>query len=457
MTEPIERSRNSCALHGVIQTIQEIEGVVPIIHSTAGCGIGQYLGSNRSSGCGGSGYTGGFALSSSNVFEKQVIFGGTSRLREQIKNTVKVLDGDLYVAVSGCAPELVGDDLSSMVKESQEQGYPIIYIKSPGFKGEIHFGYESALKSIIEELPEVIEVETKKHKGLVNILGVIPKQNIHWKGNLEEIKRILEELGLKVNTLVGFKQNTSKLKKLPSAELNIVFSPWGLSAAEKLKEKYGIPFIYFDSIPVGDEDTINFLQEVGKKLGLDLEKIDEYARREEKEFYYHIDNLLDFYYDYNFQKNIALVGEESTILGVSRFLVKTFGFIPKIIIITDPLEETYKKYVTHRLTELLTEAKTQIYFTADSGKIDEVLKENIPELILGSSLENSVAEELDIPIQVISYPSVDNVILNKSYVGFKGAITLLEDLSSTIVRYEKYKNKQIRNEIKDMSGLKLDI
>jgi nitrogenase molybdenum-iron protein beta chain len=109
-TSIVEVSRNSCAFSGALQVVESIEKVVPIVHSTAGCTIQQYLGVNKVSGNKGSGYAGGVQASSSNVIEKQIIFGGTSRLREQIKNTIKVMDADLYVVLSGCATELVGDD-----------------------------------------------------------------------------------------------------------------------------------------------------------------------------------------------------------------------------------------------------------------------------------------------------------------------------------------------------------
>ncbi len=122
------------------------------MHSTAGCTIQQYLGVNKVSGNKGSGYAGGVQASSSNVIEKQIIFGGTSRLREQIKNTIKVMDADLYVVLSGCATELVGDDIPAMTKEAQEQRYPVINIQTPGFKGDIHYGYEVTLRTLIEQL-----------------------------------------------------------------------------------------------------------------------------------------------------------------------------------------------------------------------------------------------------------------------------------------------------------------
>ena len=43
MSDVIKNPRNGCALHGALQTIQEIEGVVPVVHANAGCGVINYL------------------------------------------------------------------------------------------------------------------------------------------------------------------------------------------------------------------------------------------------------------------------------------------------------------------------------------------------------------------------------------------------------------------------------
>ncbi|MEI7789062.1 MAG: nitrogenase component 1, partial [Chlorobiaceae bacterium] len=138
MAHHIEGSRNSCALHGALQVIEAIEGVVPVIHSTAGCGVQHFLGVNRLNA--GADRFGGPPVSNSNISEKHVVFGGSSRLREQLKNTVKIVEGDLYVIVTGCSTEMVGDDIPAMTKEGRDQDFQVIYANTPGFRGDVHLG-----------------------------------------------------------------------------------------------------------------------------------------------------------------------------------------------------------------------------------------------------------------------------------------------------------------------------
>jgi nitrogenase molybdenum-iron protein beta chain len=145
MSHHLEGSRNSCALHGALQLFEAIQGVIPVIHSTSGCGVQYYLGGTRLSG--GNDPFGSPPVSSSNIAEKHVVFGGGSRLREQLKNTVKVVQGDLYAIVTGCSIEMVGDDVPAMAKEGREQDWPVIYANTPGFRGDVHQGYQLAVRA----------------------------------------------------------------------------------------------------------------------------------------------------------------------------------------------------------------------------------------------------------------------------------------------------------------------
>lgn len=429
MSKVIELQRNSCLLHGALQTVKAIEGAVPIIHSTAGCGIQQYLGGTLLSGNGGSGYTGGLSISSTNVIEKQVVFGGTSRLREQIKNTLKVQAGDVYVVLTGCTTELVGDDVPAMTKEAQEQGYPVITVSTPGFKGKVHEGYTVAVKSIINQLDKFTKVKNYKVKGLVNIFGIIPEQDVFWKGNLEEIKRILESVGIKVNILLGLGQGVEQWGEIPSAELNVVISEWGIPIAQLIEEKYGVPQVCFQNIPVGPKETSDFIKLIAAKLNLEDDIVNKFIKKEEERLAYYIESFLDSYFKYNFKRSFAIVGDSSLALGITNFLVNPLGLIPEVIIITDDIDEKGKKFINKKFEN----QNLNIIFNEDGKEIRDLINKENVELILGSSLEQEVANVLEVPLLEVSFPIINSLILNKGYAGYNGALNLLEDLGSTII------------------------
>lgn len=42
-----------------------------------------------------------------------MVFGGTDRLAEQVANTLRVMDGTLYVVLTSCVTEMIGDDVGA--------------------------------------------------------------------------------------------------------------------------------------------------------------------------------------------------------------------------------------------------------------------------------------------------------------------------------------------------------
>ena len=123
---PIEQVRYACAL-GALASVIAIEGAIPITHCGPGCATKQF---HALSGI--SGYQGGeFHVPSTNIGNKEVIFGGVGRLDELISSTLTVMDAELYVVQSGCIPGLVGDDVVNVVQSYRRRGVPIVFAETP--------------------------------------------------------------------------------------------------------------------------------------------------------------------------------------------------------------------------------------------------------------------------------------------------------------------------------------
>jgi len=88
MSNFVERPRYFCALGGAMSTINALPDTIPILHAASGCAGNITWAQNGGSGLQVGGYCGGLSVPSSNVQEREVVFGGTERLREQIENTL---------------------------------------------------------------------------------------------------------------------------------------------------------------------------------------------------------------------------------------------------------------------------------------------------------------------------------------------------------------------------------
>ncbi|MEO0035075.1 MAG: hypothetical protein RLZZ501_1098, partial [Pseudomonadota bacterium] len=91
-SRPLEQVRSVCAL-GALASVIAIPGAQPITHCGPGCASKQF---HALSGI--SGYQGGeFQVPSTNIGNREVIFGGADRLDTVIEATLKVMEAELFV------------------------------------------------------------------------------------------------------------------------------------------------------------------------------------------------------------------------------------------------------------------------------------------------------------------------------------------------------------------------
>src|SRR5208282_393554 len=283
---PIEQVRYACAL-GALASVIAIEGAIPITHCGPGCATKQF---HALSGI--SGYQGGeFHVPSTNIGNKEVIFGGADRLDELISSTLKVMEAELYVVQSGCVPGLVGDDVANVVQAYQRRDVPIVFAETLGYRGTNFTGHETVVRAILDQyVAKLAGPAPEVRKGLVNVWSLLPYQNPFWRGDLAEIRRILEGIGLTVNILFGpASEGLSEWRAIPSAELNIVLSPWlGLSIARRLEAAYGQRVLHEPAIPIGARATAAFLRRVGEAVGADSARVESFIRQEERTYYHYL-------------------------------------------------------------------------------------------------------------------------------------------------------------------------
>ncbi|MDD1724792.1 MAG: nitrogenase [Methanospirillum sp.] len=421
MTTIIDTPRHSCALGGALSTINAIDGLIPIIHGGPGCGGQVFYGQNFTSGYRGSGALGGVSIPSTNTYEKEVVFGGEDRLREQIRTTLELMRGDTYIVLTGCTTELIGDDVKAIVQEYKDPKKRVIFAETPGFKGGTNEGYEIVLHALIDQLAR----ETPRIPNRVNLLGIVPSQDVFWEGDLSEIERVLTSLGLEVNTLF----NGIPIDEIGAAALNIVLSPWvGVPVADRLKERFGTPYI-INPLPIGTIDTNAFLSRVGSTLNLDPTKV---IQREEERVFRYIERVADFIVDFDVQLHFATVSEANYAIALNRFLVGELGWIPSVAAVTDQVPEEYRTSIGTAL-KLGEGLDPKIIYESDSGTIWDAIEKEKLDFVLGSSLDKDVAERIGAWRLSVSFPVTDRVVLDRGYAGYLGAITLIEDILSAIV------------------------
>ncbi|QIB67973.1 hydrogenase [Aminipila butyrica] len=435
----IVHSRYGCAI-GAVNSVAAIPRGIPIANCGPGCADKQYFMLSFSNGFQGAGYSGGGALPSSNIGENEIVFGGQNKLDDLIKSALKIMDGDLFVVLTGCAGELIGDDVGAVVKGYQEKGYPVVYAEAAGFKGNNLIGHEIVVKAIIDQY--VGDYNGEKEKGLINLWFEVPYFHTNWRGDYIEIKRILEGAGFKVQVLFGSEaKGPDEWKGIPKAQFNLVVSPWvGLETAEHLKEKYDQPFLHIPIIPIGEEATTAFVRKVVDFAGIDKEKSEAFIEEEAARYYYFLEHFSEFFSEYWFglPAKFTTVADAAYNLAITKFFTDQVGLIPVRQIITDNTPEKYRDRIRELYRNISEGISLEVDFIEDGYQIEAEVKKvdygsSVP-LILGSSWEDDVVKELGGILVPISTPVTSEVVINRSYIGYNGALTLLEKVYSATVK-----------------------
>jgi nitrogenase molybdenum-iron protein beta chain len=448
MSNVIKNPRNGCALHGALQTVQEIDGAVPVVHANAGCGVINYL-ANKTVGNGVSRYS-GFATPGTAVQERHVIFGGASRLREQIKNTIKVVNGDLYVILNSCESAMVGDDVDAMTREIVEQGAPVVDTLIAGFNGGSHFGYEHVIYDILKSIDGVKKNEQNTDEKLINIFGIVPDKDPYWQGNLEEIRRIFEGVGLKANLIFGVYGGVEDLVNAKNAVASVVFSRWGELPAKLLKERFDVPYISFSSLPSFVSDERELIEKVSEYTKIDSYVKENYLEGEERYEKNYLSRIRDDIIEYDLGKRTLIVGDEEQVIRYGKFFRQVFGARIVGAVLTDALKKDEEHETDN--SEILEAIAEKIYITSDEKDIEDIIKRSGAEVVIGSSLEKKITELNNVSLLEFSYPIYHRAILNQTTVGVRGAVEFVSDYITTVKQAEKEKSELLHEYLKQLKN-----
>ena len=174
---------------------------------------------------------------STDLQEKDVIFGGEKKLEAALRELIARHEPAGAFVYSTCIVGLIGDDIRAVCKRvAADTGIPVIPVMSEGFKGNKRAGYEAACAAMAEL------VGTGDTSGVpevaINILG-----DFNLAGEIWVIREYFEKLGVSVVANVTGDGRIADLARAHGASLNVVqCSGATMDLAKIMQERYGIPF-----------------------------------------------------------------------------------------------------------------------------------------------------------------------------------------------------------------------
>jgi nitrogenase molybdenum-iron protein beta chain len=435
----VERPRFSCALGGAIVSVTSLPEVIPIVHAAMGCAGNLSNSVSFGGGYLGDGYCGGGHIPTSSITETEIVFGGIKRLETEIKSTLEMIEGKLYVVLTGCMTEIIGDEVQTTARQYRDEGAPVIAINTPSFSGHSYRGYELVMDGIFNDF---MVRKKSGNKKIVNLFGLVPGYDPFFRGDLAEIARLIRALGFSVNTFLTPDQDFQNLESAPEARLNILLSPaWGLEFVKRFEKVHGTPY-WVTNLPIGAAATDLFLKQLGHKLKITSKKIDKLIDDENNDYYGYFLRTVDVFSESDYKFYAATVTNSTYATAMAFFLQEELGWIVSNTFVTEELsydqilatKSAYKESGLEGLLIFETDASKiskRISLSQSGGKPDP--DESKPFYVLGSTLEKLPAVAMKAKHLSVSYPLYDRIVVNRGYAGYRGGLNLFEDLVSVLL------------------------
>lgn len=200
---------------------------------------------------------------SSNLEEKDTIYGGAQKLKKTIKDAFERFNPKAIFITTSCASGIIGDDVESIaVNAEKELGIPVVYISCEGFKSRVWTtGFDSAFHGILRK---IVKPPVEKRKDVINVVSF-------WGNNAySDITYLLNKIGIKPNYVAPF-STIEQLSKLSEAAATTgICSTLSTYMAAGLEQEYGVPEIKV-SQPYGIIGTDAWLREIGRVTGKESE------------------------------------------------------------------------------------------------------------------------------------------------------------------------------------------
>jgi len=399
-------SQRACVYSGARVVLNPITDAFHIVHGPIGCA--SYTWDIRGSLTSGDDI---FRTSfSTDLREKDVIFGGEKKLEAAIEEVVAKHQPKLIFVYATCIVGVIGDDVEAVCKRiSNKYAMHVIPVKSPGFSGNKATGYKMACNAIMQLLQDYKNQPLQRG---INILG-----DFNLAGEMWIIKSYMKEMGIPVISTFTGDSSYEKLIKAPSAQLNIVqCAGSSMYLANRMYEEFGIPFIKVSFF--GVEDTTESLIKIADALKDEeaKQKITDYCTEQTTR----VEEIIAKY-----RKNLE--GKKAAVYVGGGFkaisLIHQFTALGMKTVVVGT--QTGKKD-EYEVIEKIVDKGTVILDDANPAELERYMVETGADILVGGVKERPLAYKLGIAF------CDHNHERKHPLAGFDGVLNFVEEINSSI-------------------------
>jgi nitrogenase molybdenum-cofactor synthesis protein NifE len=401
-------SQRACVFCGSRVVLYPIADALHLVHGPIGCAV--YTWDIR--GALSSGPELHRLSFSTDLQEKDVIFGGEKKLGAALRELIARHNPKAAFVYSTCIVGIIGDDMEAVCREVEaECSIPVIPVKSEGFKGNKRAGYQAACDALFRLIGNGDINDIPKYS--LNILG-----DFNLAGEIWMIREYYERMGIQVVANITGDGRVADIQRAHGAALNVVqCSGSTMQLANMMEEKYGIPSIrvsYF-----GIEDMAEALYDIARffKDPAMMERTKKIVEEEVKKLAVALEP---------YRK--ALSGKKAAIYVGGSFkafsLVKAFRLIDMQVVMVGSQTGTKEDYIE---LAAITDPGTIIVDDSNPLELTSFLKEKEVDIFVGGVKERPIAYKLGIGFCDHNHERKD------ALAGFEGMLNFAKEVYSSVM------------------------
>lgn len=432
-------TQNACKLCsplGAALVFKGIEGAIPLLHGSQGCStyIRRYLISH---------FKEPIDIACSNFGEQTAIFGGGTNIKLALDNILAQYTPKLIGVATTCLAETIGDDVAMFIGQyrsgrPEDELPPMVHVSTPSYQGTHMQGFNRAVLATVKELtkasiPESSEVSVNLFPGMVS------------PADLRHLRMIFEAFGQNVMILPDYAKTLdgalwSEYQRIPaggtavqaiaaagrasaSIELGRVLAKMDETAATYLEKHFDVP-AYRLGLPMGIRRTDHLMRTLEKISGIPTPTAFTDSRGRL------LDALVDGHKYVNGVRAVVY-GEADLVAGIVDFLSE-IGVVP-VICATGDSGGHLAPAVLQNLNPDLHD-KINVIENVDFVEIEDAVRTEKPDIMIGHSKGYSLARKLGIPLVRVGFPVHDRVGGNRLlHVGYEGAQALFDRIANTLL------------------------
>ena len=229
---------------GVCSMLYELGGMV-VVHDASGCN------STYSTHDEPRWYRQDSMIYISALTETDAILGNDEKLIADIAAAAKDLSPS-FIAICGApVPLLAGTDFPAIAAEIESRtGIPAFGLHTSGMHSYLT-GASEALEAVVSRF--CTDALPRTDAPSANIIGATPL-DFSVNGAVESIIEWLKKSGFGLISCMAMGSTLDDIRRAPAAHVNLVVSSCGIATAERLRERFGTPWIA--GVPIGTKFSV---------------------------------------------------------------------------------------------------------------------------------------------------------------------------------------------------------